>query len=41
MGFLEIKNSDLLPTVKVALAAKVALSTYQLKGYTLFEVDEE
>ena len=41
MNFLEIKNTDLLPTVKVALAAKVALSTYQLKGYTLFEVDEE
>jgi len=41
LGYLDIKNEDILPTVKIALAAKVALSTYQLKGYTLFEVDEE
>lgn len=41
MQFLEIKNEALLPEVKIALAAKVALSTYQLKGYALFEIDDE
>jgi len=41
MQFLEVKNEDLLPTVKIALAAKVALSTYQLKGYAFYEIDEE
>ena len=41
MQFLEIKNDELLPSVKVAIAAKVALSTYQQKGYTQFEIDEE
>ena len=41
MQFLEIKNDELLPGVKVAIAAKVALSTYQQKGYTQFEIDEE
>ncbi len=41
MQFLEVKNEALLPEVKIALAAKVALSTYQLKGYALFDIDEE
>ena len=41
MSFLEIKNGELLPEVKIALAAKVALSTYQQKGYALFEIDQE
>ena len=41
MQFLEIKNEQLLPEVKIAIAAKVALSTYQLKGYALYELDSE
>ncbi len=41
MSFLEIKNEELLPEVKIALAAKVALSTYLQKGYALFEIDQE
>ena len=41
MQFLEVKNEQLLPSVKIALAAKVAISTYQLKGYALFEIDEQ
>ena len=41
MQYLEIKNEELMPEVKIALAAKVALSTYQLKGYTLFDIDDE
>jgi intracellular sulfur oxidation DsrE/DsrF family protein len=41
MGFLEIKNEQLLPSVKIAMSAKVALSTYQQKGYALYELDEE
>lgn len=41
MQFLEIKNEELLPEVKIAVAAKVAVSTYQLKGYSLFEIDDE
>lgn len=41
MQFLEIKNDELLPEVKIAFAAKVALSTYLLKGYALYEIDEE
>jgi len=41
MQFLEIKNEQLLPEVKIAVAAKVALSTYQLKGYALYELDSE
>ena len=41
MQFLEIKNEQMLPEVKIAIAAKVALSTYELKGYALYELDEE
>ena len=41
MQFLEIKNEELMPEVKIAMSAKTALSTYQLKGYVLYEVDEE
>jgi hypothetical protein len=38
---LEIKNEELLPEVKIALSAKTAISTYRLKGYVLYEIDEE
>jgi intracellular sulfur oxidation DsrE/DsrF family protein len=41
MQFLEIKNEQLMPEVKIAMSAKTALSTYQLKGYALYEIDEE
>jgi intracellular sulfur oxidation DsrE/DsrF family protein len=32
---------DFLPGVKTAFSAKVAISTYQLKGYVLFEITEQ
>jgi intracellular sulfur oxidation DsrE/DsrF family protein len=41
MQFLEVDKKDLNPAVNVTLSAKVALSTYQLKGYAQFEIDEE
>jgi intracellular sulfur oxidation DsrE/DsrF family protein len=33
--------SDMIPEVKTAFSAKVALSTYQLKGYVLFNIQED
>lgn len=36
MAFLEIKKEALLPMIKVAVSAKTALSTYQLKGYVKY-----
>jgi intracellular sulfur oxidation DsrE/DsrF family protein len=39
--FLNIPATDMLPEVKTAYSAKVALSTYQLKGYVLFDIEEE
>lgn len=41
MQFLEIPAENLLPEVKIAVAAKVALSTYQQKGFVLYDIDEE
>ena len=41
MQFLDIDKGSLSPEVKIAIAAKVALSTYQQKGYTMFEIDED
>lgn len=36
MHFINIPKEDLLPVVKVAISAKVALSTYISKGYVLY-----
>lgn len=36
MHFVDIPKEDLLPVVKIALSAKVVLSTYLLKGFVLF-----
>jgi intracellular sulfur oxidation DsrE/DsrF family protein len=41
MQFLDIDRQNLLPEVKTALAAMVALSTYQQKGYVLYDIGEE
>ena len=41
MQFLDIDKENLSPEVKIAMAAKVALSTYQQKGYVLYEIDED
>jgi len=38
MAFLDLKKESLLPMVKVALTAQIALSTYQLKGFVLFKL---
>ena len=39
MQFLEIKNEELRPEVKIALSARTAISTYQLRGYALYEIE--
>jgi len=39
--YLNMPASDMTPEVKTAYSAKVALSTYQLKGYVLFNIEEE
>ena len=39
--YFNIPASDMIPEVKTAYSAKVALSTYQLKGYVLFNIEEE
>lgn len=36
MHFVDISKEDLLPVVKVALSAKIVLSTYLSKGFILF-----
>jgi intracellular sulfur oxidation DsrE/DsrF family protein len=36
MHFINIPKEDLLPVVKIAISAKVALSTYISKGYVLY-----
>ncbi len=41
MQFLDIDRASLLPSVKIAIASKVALSTYQSKGFVLYEIDED
>ena len=41
LEFLEISQESLLPSVKISIAAKVSLSTYQLKGYVLYEIGED
>jgi len=37
MTFFDIKKEDLLPKVKVAFSAKTTISTYELKGYVLYD----
>jgi len=39
--FRNISPDDFIPVVKTALSANVALSTYQLKGYVLYEIEDE
>ena len=39
--FFSIPAENMIPEVKTAFSARVALSTYQLKGYTLFNMEEE
>ena len=39
--YFNMPASDMIPEVKTAYSAKVALSTYQLKGYVLFNIEEE
>ena len=41
MQFLEVKKEELRPEVKIALSARTAISTYQLKGYALYEIEED
>jgi intracellular sulfur oxidation DsrE/DsrF family protein len=39
--FFNIPAADMIPDVKTALTAKVVLSTYQLKGYVLYNVNND
>jgi intracellular sulfur oxidation DsrE/DsrF family protein len=39
--YRNISPVDFLPVVKTSFSAKVALSTYQLRGYVLFEIAPE
>ncbi|HEX4851659.1 MAG TPA: DsrE family protein, partial [Puia sp.] len=41
MHFFEFEKKDFVPDVRVALSAKVVLSTYQLKGFVLYQVTNE
>jgi hypothetical protein len=34
-------TNDMIPVVKTAFSARVAISTYQLKGYVLYNIEEE
>ena len=38
MTFLRLEKEDLVPGIKQALTAQTVLSTYQLKGYTYYNV---
>lgn len=40
-AFFRIPAEDMIPEVKTSFSAKVALSTYQLKGYVLYDIEEE
>ncbi len=39
--FRNISPTDFIPFVKTSFSAKVAISTYQLKGYVLFDIEED
>ncbi|HEY2349070.1 MAG TPA: hypothetical protein VGH64_08650 [Puia sp.] len=39
--FFRIPAEDMIPEVKTAFSAQVVLSTYQLKGYVLYNIEEE
>ena len=39
MSFMNVKEEDLFPGVKISLTAQTALSGYQLKGYVLKSLD--
>lgn len=41
MSFLDVEKKQLLPGVKVALTAQTMLSSYQLKGFVLYNEAEE
>ncbi|PWT76336.1 MAG: hypothetical protein C5B59_06880 [Bacteroidetes bacterium] len=41
MQFFEFDKKDFIPEVRTALSAKVVLSTYQLKGFVLYQIREE
>lgn len=41
MQFLDIDKKDMDPAAKIALSAKVALSTYQLKGYVVYDIEDD
>jgi intracellular sulfur oxidation DsrE/DsrF family protein len=38
MTFLRLETEDLVPGIKQALTAQTVLSTYQLKGYTYYNI---
>jgi intracellular sulfur oxidation DsrE/DsrF family protein len=41
MAFFNFEKKDMIPEVKTSLSAKVVLSTYQMKGYALYEIKDD
>lgn len=41
MAFLEVEKESLLPGIKKALTAQTIISSYQMKGFALFNEDSE
>lgn len=39
--FFRVPAEEMIPEVKTAFSAQVVLSTYQLKGYVLYNIEEE
>jgi hypothetical protein len=39
--FFRIPAEDMIPEVNTSYSAQVVLSTYQLKGYVLYNINEE
>lgn len=41
MAYYNYDRKDMIPEVRTALSAKVILSSYQLKGYVLYRIEDE
>jgi intracellular sulfur oxidation DsrE/DsrF family protein len=41
MAYFNYDRKDMIPEVKTTLSAKVILSSYQLKGYVLYKIEDE
>jgi len=41
LAFYNFDKKDMIPEIKTSLSAKVTLSTYQLKGYVLYNIKDD